>query len=339
MSLLKKLLIAGILILLILAGVGYSIFNSKALTIQDKTYLFVQKDDNTLSLSDVLESKFGLKYPTLFRMLADRMHLDRWIKQGRYTLKPDFTMVELIKVLREGKLKSVDLVVRPLNSLDKFAGKCGTILEPDSADYFTILQDSIFLASIGFNQYNVYALLIPDTYNVLWHTSAEELMLMFKKQYEKFWNAERLKQADSCKLTPFEVSTLASIVAKETNKTDEMPMVAGMYINRLRIGMVLQADPTVKFALNQPGLKRILNGHLQVNSPYNTYLNKGLPPGPICIPSKQAIDAVLNFKAHNYLFMCAKEDFSGYHNFSPDYKGHLQNASRYRKALDERNIH
>ena len=280
----------------------------------------------------------GLRFPSFFRLLARQMNLEKGIKKGRYTVPQGTNMVGLVRILREGKTRSTNLVIRPLSGLEKFAAKCGEKLEPDSTDYIRILQDSAFLSALGFTPATVYALLLPDTYNVLWHTAADELLLRLKQEYTLYWNEERRAKAAQCGLTELEVATLASIVAKETNKNDEMPMVAGMYINRLRINMPLQADPTVKFALKDAGLKRILNGHLQVQSPYNTYLIKGLPPGPICIPSKQAIEAVLNFTEHSFLFMCAKEDFSGYHNFAKDYRSHLINARKYRKALDDKGI-
>jgi UPF0755 protein len=340
MSLFKKTILISFALMLAAAAVTLYLYLSPALRKQNGSVhvIYIKEGDGTAEVIEQLSTAHGLRFPFVFGLLAERMQLNNGLKKGRYMVLEGTNMVGLVRILREGRTRSTNLVIRPLSGLEKFAAKCGEKLEPDSIDYIRILQDSAFLSELGFTPATVYALLLPDTYNVLWHTSADELLLRLKQEYTLYWNEERRAKAAQSGLTELEVATLASIVAKETNKNDEMPMVAGMYINRLRINMPLQADPTIKFALNDAGLKRILNGHLQVESPYNTYLNKGLPPGPICIPSKQAIDAVLNFSEHPYLFMCAKEDFSGYHNFAKDYRSHLINAGKYRKALDARGI-
>lgn len=338
MKLFKKLLLILIITLALAAAFAYYLYSSPGVEIEKKQFVMIGPDDNADDIRDKLISECGLKFPVVFDFAAKRMNLNRWIKKGRYTVESDMTVIELIRLFREGKMKSVDLVIRPLGSLEKFAGKCGEKLEPDSADFYSMLCDSEMLYSLGFNNETVYALILPDTYNFLWHTSPDELLKNLKNEYLKYWNEQRLEKCKRSGLNPIQVITLASIVSKETNKTDEMPLVAGMYINRLRKDMPLQADPTVKFALNNSGLQRIYEGHLKVESPYNTYLHKGLPPGPICIASKQSIEAVLDFAEHEYLFMCAKSDFSGYHSFAKDYRQHLINASAYRKALDERGI-
>jgi len=336
---LKVVLLTGLIFLLILGSLALYLFKTPALSIENTQYFKVNEGDDPTILAQRLERECNMKYSKLFLFLADRMNLKRWMKKGRYTIEPDMTYPELIRLFREGKMKTVDLVIAPGISLENFANRCGSKLEADTLDFYTILQDTAFLDSFGFNPQTVYALILPDKYNLYWHTQADEMIQSMYKEYVKFWNAERLQKLQRLGLDAIEVSILASIVSKETNKVDEMSDVAGMYINRLRLNMPLQADPTVKFALDSPGLKRILFGHLQVESPYNTYKNKGLPPGPICIPGKKAIDAVLDFKEHNYIYMCAKEDFSGYHNFSATYEEHLKYAAKYRKALDERNIH
>jgi UPF0755 protein len=179
---------------------------------------------------------------------------------------------------------------------------------------------------------------IPDTYEFYWTTSAEEFADRMKSEYDKFWNGERKIKAEEIKLSPAEVTTLASIVQAETAKKEEQKRIAGLYMNRLKRGQLLQADPTVKYAVGDFSLKRILNVHLQTESPYNTYKYAGLPPGPINFPETTSIDAVLNFEHHNYLYMCAKEDFSGYHNFAVTLDEHNRNAAKYRAALDRNNI-
>jgi UPF0755 protein len=338
MKRIKSLLIIIVSSLILLSVIGIYVYKSPALNISKEQFVYIDSTDNIQTISKKLESNYGLKFPFIFEAISDKINLNRWVKKGRYTLTPSMNLVELAKIFREGKMKTVNLVIRPLISLEKFAALCGEKLEGDSIDYYKILSDTAFCKSIGFSKETMYALILPDTYNVYWHSSAEELLSKLAEEYLQYWIIERKVKAEAIGLSPIEVSILASIVSKETNKNDEMPMVAGMYLNRLRIGMPLQADPTIKFALNQPGLKRVLKVHLSAQSPYNTYLNKGLPPGPICVPSKQSIDAVLNASSHNYLYMCAKEDFSGYHNFAKEYNLHLRNAKRYQEALNNRGI-
>lgn len=208
-----------------------------------------------------------------------------------------------------------------------------------SGDSLTaLLSDKQVCANYGFNPTTIATMFLPDTYEYYWSVSPTYFLDRMHNYYRSFWNEERVEKAKRTGLTPIEVSILASIVEEETAKVDEMPVVAGLYINRLRRNIPLQADPTVKFAVGDFTLKRILNAHLNTPSPYNTYLNLGLPPGPIRIPSKAAINAVLNYTEHNYLYMCAKEDFSGYHNFARTLSEHNNNAQRYHRALNSRGI-
>lgn len=338
-SIFLKLILAVFALLIISGGVILYLYQSKALKIEKETTLQITDADNVESLSVKLSESCGLKFPSVFKVVADKMNLQASMKNGRYHLLPKMTIVEVVRVFREGKNRTVNLTLNGNNDDFGLSMKyVGEKLEPDIDAFTELYYDSAFIASLGFNHATIPALPIPDTYNFYWHTSPQEFFLRLKKEYDKYWNSERLAKAEQCGLTPIQVATLASIVCKETNKVDEMPMVAGMYLNRLKIEMPLQADPTIKFALHEPGLKRILNIHLKVESPYNTYMNKGLPPGPICVPSKQATEAVLNHAQHNYIFMCAKEDFSGYHNFAINYADHLKNARLYQQALDERGI-
>lgn len=335
----KIILISSVIIVVLLLAIGFYLYNTPALGIRNEQSIRIGENDNLETLSEKLVTDYGLKYPWVFKTIAKRMNTEKFMKKGRYHLKPEMNFIELARLIREGKMKTVDLVIRPQMDLNGFAKRCGDKLEADADDYLNIVKNTTYLNTLGFDTATVYALILPDKYNLYWHTEADELMQRMKKEYDLFWNGERMQKLQRTGLSQIEVSILASIVSKETNKVDEMPDVAGMYINRLRIEMPLQADPTIKFALNQPELRRILRGHLTVVSPYNTYTNKGLPPGPICIPGKQAIDAVLSYTEHNYIFMCAKEDFSGYHNFADNYEKHLKNASKYQKALDARGIH
>jgi UPF0755 protein len=208
----------------------------------------------------------------------------------------------------------------------------------DSAEIIRPLTDSTFVAKLGYNSETLPCLFIPDTYQVYWNISVEQFIQRMQKEHDCFWNAQRLAQATAIGLTSEEVCTLASIVEEESNKNDEKPIIAGLYINRLQKGMALQADPTIKFALQDFALRRISSENLKVASPYNTYIHTGLPPGPIRIPSKQSIESVLHYNHNNYLYMCAREDFSGYHNFASNFADHQENARKYWKALNERKI-
>ena len=208
----------------------------------------------------------------------------------------------------------------------------------DSVEIANLLNDADFIQKMGYSKETLPALFIPNTYEVYWNISAEDFMARMQKEHKAYWNEERIQKAQTIGLTPIEVATLASIVEEETANQAEKPMVAGLYINRLKKGMLLQADPTVKFSLQEFGLKRILFKHLEVDSPYNTYKYAGLPPGPIRVPSYQGLESVLNYTQHNYIYMCAKEDFSGTHNFAVTSAQHAANARKYQQALNKRGI-
>lgn len=222
--------------------------------------------------------------------------------------------------------------------MDRLVRAVSRQLMIDSLDIAKLISDSAYCAQMGYTQETLPSLFIPNTYEVYWNMSADAFMKRMQKEHAAFWNNDRLKRAQHIGLTPEEVSTLASIVEEETANGPEKPMVAGLYINRLNKGMLLQADPTVKFGLQEFGLKRILFKHLEVDSPYNTYKHAGLPPGPIRIPSIQGLESVLNYTQHHYIYMCAKEDFSGTHNFAVTAAQHQANARRYQQALNRRKI-
>lgn len=205
-------------------------------------------------------------------------------------------------------------------------------------DLLAIINDKTETEKFGLDTANIISLFIPDTYEVYWTISPKDLMAKMDKAYKRFWNNNRLAKASKLNLTPAQVMTIASITQAETNKVDEMPRVAGVYLNRVLLGMPLQADPTVVYAVGNFEIKRVLSGHKAIDSPYNTYKYTGLPPGPIAIPTRQSIDAVLNKETHEFLFFCAREDFSGYHNFTKDFTEHLRNARIYQAALNKAGI-
>lgn len=201
-------------------------------------------------------------------------------------------------------------------------------------DLYNLLNDKDFLKEYDLTPETAIAIFIPDSYEFYYDITAKEFFEKMYGYYQKFWTDERKELAQNIGFSPMEVTTLASIVEEENFRENEKAIIAGLYINRLHKGMFLQADPTVKFALHDFNIKRVLHEHLNVNSPYNTYKNPGLPPGPIRVPAKSTIDSVLHYRHHNYLYMCAKEDFSGAHNFTNNYDVHLQNARRYQAAVD-----
>jgi UPF0755 protein len=212
-------------------------------------------------------------------------------------------------------------------------------LEADSLQFNALLNNTPLVTQYGFDTTTIMCMFLPNTYEFYWNTSAQQLLDRMNREYLKFWTEERKQKAASINFTPIQVSILASIVeAEQARKNDEKPRVAGLYINRLKQNMPLQADPTLVFALKNFSLKRILKGHMQLESPYNTYKYTGLPPGPINLPTLASVNAVLNYEKHDYIYMCAKEDFSGYHNFADNFEDHLKNARLYQKALNAANI-
>lgn len=275
-----------------------------------------------------------LKRPGLFGIYARLMKFgDEDIRPGRYLLKPGMTTRRVINMVRGGLQTAVNVTFNNIRVMPQLAGRLGGQLDADSLAFLGMLTSAEVAKSYGFDRQTFIAMFIPNTYQIYWFESPEDVAGRMHREYEKFWNQERLSKLRRTGLSQIEVSILASIVYEETKKTDEMPTVAGVYINRLRIGMKLQADPTVKFAIGDFAIKRLYNRHLEHDSPYNTYLNAGLPPGPVCMPSIAAIDAVLNFEEHDYIYFCASPDFSGYHRFTKDYNAHLRNRDEFTRAL------
>lgn len=260
-------------------------------------------------------------------------------KGGRYILKDGMSNNELVNMLRSGAQAPVNVTFNNIRKLEDLAAVFSERLEADSAAFMRAFTDEQLIKEVGFLPNTLIALFIPNTYQIYWNTSPKSLMLRMKKEYDSFWNEERLKKAETIRLTPVQVSTLASIVDEETIKRDEKPRVAGLYINRLNIGMRLQADPTIKFVIGDFNVNRVLTKDLERDSPYNTYIYAGLPPGPIRMPSVEGIDAVLNYEQHEFLYMCAKDDFSGYHAFARTLRQHNINAEKYRKALNRSRIY
>lgn len=316
----------------------YQLFFSQPFQISETGYIYIDRDDNIDSVYNQIIKVGNPKSMKGFKIIAEQKGYDKNIKTGRYAIKPTDNMRYLHRRLSLGYQTPVNLTIGSVRTMDRIARNASRQLMIDSTEIIGLLNDTAYLNTIGYTQQTIPALFIPNTYEVYWNISAEDFMKRMIKEHKVFWNEERIKKAKSIGLTPEEVATLASIVEEETAVNAEKPVVAGLYINRLKRGMLLQADPTIKFSLQDFGLKRILFKHLEVNSPYNTYKHTGLPPGPIRIPSIQGLESVLNHAHHNYLYMCAKEDFSGTHNFAVTSAQHAANARRYQQALNRRNI-
>jgi UPF0755 protein len=332
--------IIGLLLLLILSAGFYAyslVF--KPFSLSETVYIYIDEQKNYEEVVSQLKKKAGLPSEKIFRLLAERMNYPNKVKTGRYAISDGMTMPEAIRLLRSGNQTPVNLTFNNIRTAEHLAGRISQQLMMDSVALFNALNDPATAEKYGFNKYTFISMFVPNTYEVYWDTGIENLLNRMKREYEAFWNETRRNKAAEIGLTPQEVSILAAIVEEEATYANEYPIVAGLYLNRLHKGMKLEADPTVKFAVGDFSLRRILYKHLEVESPYNTYKNSGLPPGPIRIPSIRAIDATLSPQPHNYLFMCAKEDLSGRHNFAVTHAEHARNAARYQKALNERGIY
>jgi len=337
----KKVIVFVVIILIIALGfVGYNYYmkyfgpNVTA----NKEYLYIHTGATFNDVFDTIQKDGMVKDTASFHWAAQKMNYVNRVKPGRYHLHEGMTNRRLINMLASGAQEPVTLSFHNIRLKDQFAGFVAKKIEPDSAAILRLLDSAQFVKHYGFTTDNVYTMFLPNSYQLYWNTSPEKFFKRMYANYQKFWTPERRIKADSLGLTTQEVSILASIVSAEAMHDDELPTIAGLYINRLKKGIKLESDPTIIFAKNDYTIRRVLNRDLLVNSPYNTYQHTGLPPGPINMPSVNAVNAVLNYQRNNYLFMCAKEDFSGYHNFASNAADHQANAAKYRKALNERNI-
>jgi UPF0755 protein len=268
-----------------------------------------------------------------FSFLSKLMDYDENVKAGRYVLRANMTNIEAIRLLRSGEQEPVTVTFNNVRLISELSEKITRNLYIKPQEFEAALIQFAMTNRYGFTKDNVLTMFIPNTYEVYYQATAQEVIERMHEEYEKFWNDQRKKKAEQLGFTPVEVSVLASIVQAESVRRDEAPLIASLYINRLKKGMPLQADPTLVFAVGDFTLKRVLNEHKEIDSPYNTYKYAGLPPGPINMPEIRSIDAVLDHSDTNYLYMCAKEDFSGRHNFTASYQQHMNNAIKYQRAL------
>lgn len=325
-------------VVLLIAGFTYCYLFSGLSKSAKTEYVYIDSDDTQDSVFSKIHPIANAIPMSGFSTLARHSGYADHIRTGRYAIHPGEGALMVFRHLKNGQQTPVSLTIPEVRTIDRLAGALARKLMLDSADVAIHLSDSAYCARWGYDTATVAALFVPNTYDIYWNVGLDRLMERMEKENQKFWNDERRGKAEAMGMTPVEVATMASIIDEETANNAEKPMIAGMYYNRLKAGMPLQADPTIKFALKDFALRRIYHKLLYIDSPYNTYRYEGLPPGPIKIASIAGIDAVLNHVEHEYLYMCAKEDFSGTHNFARTYQEHLQNAARYTKALNERGI-
>ena len=330
--------LAIVLILLLLGGAfGLPLLRNVSST-NEPVLIYLDQDDNFDSLTVKIKATGKAEMNRGMRLAVQLLQYEDRVRPGCYDIGSGQCAWNVIRRLRAGDQIPIRLTIPQTWTKEQLAARLSRQLMADSASLASLFNDPEALKAYETRPEMLVSLFVPDTYEVYWTITPEALLKRMAKEHNAYWTAERKALAEQQGLTPDEVAVLASIVDKETTNVDEMPMVAGMYLNRLRTNMPLQADPTVKFALGNFALRRIYNSHLACDNPYNTYKYTGLPPGPICVPSPQAINAVLHPAQHNYLYMCAKEDFSNAHNFAATYAEHLDNARRYRQALSQRGI-
>lgn len=304
---------------------------------EDKSF-YIHTGATFKEVRNALYDGYYLNDAISFSFLAKLMDYDEAVKPGHYVIEKNSTNIEVIRKLRAGAQTPVNITFSNVRLLKELSEKICDNIQLDPAELDSLLFDPKTAKKYGFDQETFRCMFIPNTYEVYWTISAEELLDRFKEEYEKFWDEERQKKAEQMGLTPVEVCVLASIVQAETRHAEESPRIAGLYLNRIKRGMLLQADPTLIYAVGDFTIQRVLNIHKAIDSPYNTYKFTGLPPGPINFPSIISLDAVLNYEKNDYLFMCAKEDFSGYHNFTSSLSQHLRNARKFQQALNEAKI-
>jgi UPF0755 protein len=337
----SKKLIMALIVVIIIAGVAGFFYYQKYFApnvTASQEYLFIRTGSTYEDVYKTIRDKGIVKDSSSFNGSAKGMNYPSRIKPGRYHLQEGMTNRRLINMLASGAQEAVPLSFHNLRQKTDFAGFISKKLEMDSVSMIRLLDSTDFVAKYGFTTDNVYAVFIPNTYDIYWNTSPEKFFKRMYANYQNFWTAERKQQASEINLSPVQVSVLASIVDAEALHDDEMPTIAGLYLNRLKIGMKLESDPSLIFSEQNFNIRRVLNSDKIYNSPYNTYLHTGLPPGPIMMPSVNALDAVLNYRKSSYIYMCAKEDFSGNHNFANTLAEHNINAAKWRRALDERKI-
>ena len=338
----KKGLMIALVVMVVLAAVAgfvlgrYYIDNKKP-NFTEEYVLYVRPETTLGQIADSLQARAGMLRPKSLERCFDEMDVAAKVKPGRYVIDSTATSIYVARMLVFGWQTPQNLVLSgTMRNKGRIAKKVSTQMMVDSASVAQALDSADFLAGYGFTPENVFALILPDTYQMYWTASVEDIFDRLKKEYDAFWTEDRLAKAKAQGLSKMEVSVMASIVSGETLKDFEYPVIAGVYLNRYKKKMKLQADPTIAFCFDYT-LDRILKKHLTVESPYNTYKHVGLPPAPINVPPKACLDAVLNPAKHNYIYFCASEEFDGTHRFAVTYSDHLKNARKFQRALTARN--
>jgi UPF0755 protein len=341
----KKSIILGMILIASLIGIAayYIIYtfiykNNVDLGGQKSTYIYIRTGAKYTEVLDTLYRRKIIINHTSFEQVARKKKYPSMIHPGKYKITVGMSNNSLVNALRSGNQEPVKITFNNIRKKEELAGKMSKFLEPDSAQMLEAFNDEEIDNKYGFSRENILAMFVPNTYELYWNIKPDEFMARMAKEYKTFWNDDRKAKARALNMTQTQVIILASIVEKETPVEADKPIIAGVYINRLKKNIPLEADPTLIWAANDFTIKRVLNVHKQINSPYNTYKFKGLPPGPIDIPSVSSIDAVLNYTKHNYLYFCAKEDLSGYSCFAKTLPEHMKNAHRYQQELNKRHI-
>ncbi len=329
----KNLVRAALVVLLIVFFFNWKIFGP-AISTPQGDYFYIKTGSDFSAVQKELLDKKILTSATWFNWTSQLLKYKN-IKPGRYKITHGMSLFSFVRMLKNGSQSPVMLVITKLRTQEDLAKKIGAMFECDSTQMISFMKNPDSMKSFGLDTNTAMAAVMPYTYSIRWNTTPGKIFQSFITAYKNFWTTDRKRRADSIQLTPVQVCTLASIIEEETNKNDDKPIIASVYLNRLAIGMPLQADPTIKFALKDFKLKRIYSAYLSVASPYNTYINKGLPPGPICTPSVQTIDAVLNAPKTSYLYFVASSNFDGSSVFSSTLAEHLKNAKAYQQALDK----
>jgi UPF0755 protein len=338
---LRKFIVALVIIIIIaigFTGLNYYLKYFSPNVTDKQEYLYIHTGAEFKDVYKTIQEQGIVKDTASFFKAAENMNYVTRVKPGRYHLHNGMSNRRLINMLASGTQEPVTVSFHNIRLKEQFAAAISKKIEPDSVAILRLLDSTSYLQQYGFTPDNVYTVFLPNSYQMYWNTSPEKFFKRMYANYEKFWTPERKQKAAALNLSPIQVSILASIVDAEALHDEEMPAIAGLYLNRLKKGMKLEADPTIIFAENDYTIKRVLNKYLSINSPYNTYLHTGLPPGPIMMPSVNAVNSVLDYQKSDYLYMCAKADFSGNHAFATNMADHLINAHKFQQALNERNI-
>jgi UPF0755 protein len=334
----KKILLISIgILILVVVFLAWKFFGSTLPAEKQGKYLYIKTGSGFRDVQDELTKNNFIHDKAWFRMVS-KIAGYKNIKPGRYKITDGMSLMNLVRMLKNGQQTPVNFVITRIRIKEILASKIGAAFECDSLQVISFLNNPDSLKIYDLDTNTVMAAAVPLTYEIKWNTTPGKIFQQFYTAYKNFWTEDRKQKAEMLHLNPIEVSTLASIIDEETNEPTDRPNIASVYLNRIAKGMPLQADPTLKFALKNFGLRRILNGHKEVDSPYNTYINKGLPPGPICTPALETIDAVLDSPKTDYLYFVANSDFSGSHIFTTNYDDHIKYARLYQQELNKRNV-